>query len=342
MRLIQPRRVNKSQPTIEEAFGDEHEDPTYMYEDDMPTMNVVVGGGDEVRRRGRPTLPRPPLFDDTLPAIDISLTIVKRGDHVPFAWMSSLNEFLDSLGMRYYIAFERGGIAENLHIQAVITLNVETEKMKELIKAIKDAIGVRHGDGQKCGVCCKPLVAGQTFERMLGYCAKDEGMPHFRSHSKDVTRQEIDRGKEEYGSMKLSYLDNKIMLTKSNLFNKMHSYYTNNIAPRQVAFPEVLAEMINSNKYIFAATVLMSAFGQMREDSAEAYWSIIMGQKATKEAMKSIIYVPQFSTASRFTPNYRNPDMLIETTATVPEAGPSEAGPSGVAAEAVPADSDED
>ena len=31
--------------------------------------------------------------------------------------------------------------------------------------------------------------------------------------------------------------------------------------------------------------------------------------------MKSIIYVPQFSTASRFTPNYLNPDMLVEKSA---------------------------
>ena len=51
--------------------------------------------------------------------------------------------------MRYFIAFERGGNAENLHIQAVIMLHIDPEKIKELIKAIKDAIGVRHRDGQK-------------------------------------------------------------------------------------------------------------------------------------------------------------------------------------------------
>ena len=37
-----------------------------------------------------------------------------------------------------------------------------------------------------------------------------------------VTEQEINAGKEEFSHLRLSYLDNKLMLTKQNLFGALH------------------------------------------------------------------------------------------------------------------------
>ena len=102
--------------------------------------------------------------------------------------------------------------------------------------------------------------------------------------------------------------------------------------------------MVNSGKYMISAALLMSANGQMREDTASAYWSIVMGQKASVSAVKALLYTPIFSTASRFVLNTTEPEMLNEATEGTSEvgspgtseAGPSgtsEAGPSGISAE---------
>ena len=71
----------------------------------------------------------------------------------------------------------------------------------------------------------------------------------------------------------------------------------------------------------------------MREDTALAYWSIVMGQKATQDAMKAILYTPKFSVGGRYKLNTSDPPMLV-----FPEAAPhaqaeeeeeeEEAGPS--------------
>ena len=47
------------------------------------------------------------------------------------------------------MAFERGGNAENLHIQCVVTFHVEPASVAKLTKLLKDAIGIKNGDGQK-------------------------------------------------------------------------------------------------------------------------------------------------------------------------------------------------
>lgn len=167
----QPRRTSSDQPTIATVFG--LPDPSIGNEDDdddTPAA-VVAGGGDAtpVRRgRGRPPAVPRPLYDDSLPAIDFSLTVVKRTMHVPMAWWHALKAYLDAHAVRYVMSFERGGNAEMLHIQCVVTLHMDPERVKEFIKEIKEAMGFRNGDGQKGSVVFKPLGVGQTFERLTG------------------------------------------------------------------------------------------------------------------------------------------------------------------------------
>ena len=89
------------------------------------------------------------FFTDALPAIDYSLTIVARGNHVKPVWLDSLNDMMVEKSTRSSMSLERGGKQENLHIQAVVTLRFPKDKMLKLKEIIKGALGVRRADGSK-------------------------------------------------------------------------------------------------------------------------------------------------------------------------------------------------
>ena len=104
------------------------------------------------RGRGRPRkerAPSPPLFGEYNHMIDFSLTIASRGGHVPPVWLQSFADYGKEYSLRFSASLERGGRHENLHIQCVITFQCDTDKqtLEKLKKKIKEALGVRRGDG---------------------------------------------------------------------------------------------------------------------------------------------------------------------------------------------------
>lgn len=88
-------------------------------------------------------------------------------------------------------------------------------------------------------------------------------------------------------------MDDKIILNKSNLFKSAYAYTAH--LPGALSFCEVLAEMINSGKYMFTASLLMNSSGQMRRDAAEAYWRMINGDKADATDVENIMYVRELN-----------------------------------------------
>jgi hypothetical protein len=143
----------------------------------------------------------------------------------------------------------------------------------------------------------KELVQGQTFQRMLGYVFKDEGKPHFHNTLfGDITRADVDAGKEEWTSLKLDYMQSKVALNKSNIFTRMHAFSEMMPETRDMSFAETIAEAINSGKYMIQANMFCAQAGMMRADSAEAYWRIIHGERATGHLVSKILYMKEFST----------------------------------------------
>ena len=141
------------------------------------------------------------------------------------------------------------------------------------------------------------MGVGQTFQRMVGYVTKDRGQPHHQFFSHNVTDEEIALGQAEWEALKLHYMDGKIALNKANLFARAHTFFTNNITPETATFSQTLAKMMNTRKYMFAATLLMNSGGQMRAVAAEAYWELISGGDdvlCSSELVESIIYMPAF------------------------------------------------
>lgn len=140
-------------------------------------------------------------------------------------------------------------------------------------------------------------MQGQTFQRMLGYVFKDEGKPHFRNTLfGDITRADVDAGKEEWTSLKLDYMQSKVALNKSNIFTRMHAFGEMMPETHKMSFAETIAVAINSGKYMIQANMFCAQGGMMRADSAEAYWRIIHGERATGHLVSKILYMKEFST----------------------------------------------
>ena len=148
---------------------------------------------------------------------------------------------------------------------------------------MKKALGCSERDGSGCRIELKELVSGQTFIRMVGYCLKDQGQPHFVMSKKNVTEEKMERGLAEHAALKLNYMESFIGLNRSNLFVRAYTFWTNYMADSPNAdFVEVLAAMLNSKKYMLNSTLLMNTQGQMRPEAAESYWAIVTGASVSK------------------------------------------------------------
>ena len=167
-----------------------------------------------------------------------------------------------------------------------------------------------------CAMCrvvdLKPLGPGQTFVRMLGYIFKDRGLPHFRNVMfGDITQEMIEDGISQYQSLKLSFMDDKIVLSRNSIFPRTYTFYHNNKdeLPEDVTLSQTLAAMHNSKKYMFAATVFMNTGGQMRKSAAETYFNIVKGAPATAAMMENILYLTEYN---RPTPGTRPADRAFD------------------------------
>ena len=208
---------------------------------------------------------------------------------------------------------------------------------------LKSVIGVRWGDKSGVKVQIKPLVTGQTLNRMIGYVRKDRTLVHFNNRNKGITEEhEIAEGIAEHESLSLSYVDGKALLTKANLFLKAWQFYMNYISPDVVSFSTVLAKMLNTKKYALAASLLMNSNGQMRRSAAEVYWQLVLGKEITEYEVRHIIFLPKNGFhGSEYLPMeiaappptshlFGSDDEADEAEAAAEDGAP---GPSGVAAD---------
>jgi len=103
--------------------------------------------------------------------------------------------------------------------------------------------------------------------------------------------------------VKLDFCDDKIMLNKSNLFQRVFAFLQRHFPNDKKRLSEVICLMLNSNKYMIAATLFMNGQGQMQQDAAEAYVNILQGMKCTEIDVVNMIYHP--STRRRYYDSYQ-------------------------------------
>ena len=299
------------QPTIRQALtgtqkrrirriADSSDDESEADVDDDAHVDVaapVPATKPRGRPRKAPQAAAVPLFDESNPEVNFGMYNSKSKEHVPLVWLHSVADYLDEYTTLHDTSTERGKKEDWLHIQSVFGAHILTDAatLKRFVTEIKGVIGVHWGDGSGCKVQVKPLTFGQTLCRMIGYVRKDRNMVHFHNRNKNITPDMIAEGIAEHESLTLSYLDGKILLTKSNIFMKVWQFWQNYHAPAVVSFSRVLTDMLNTKpqQYSVSATLLMNSNGQMRRSAAEVYWLHVMGQAVTEYEVRHIIFLPK-------------------------------------------------
>lgn len=145
----EPAEDDEEPPALQPPSGSDDES-----DDDVPAASNARGRGVGGRGRGRPRkAPAVPIatFSDGLPLMDFSLTVVSKGQHVPPLWLRIVYEFCLAYGERGLFALERGGNAEHLHVQGVVSFRslTDVETCEKIKKMMKDALQVKRGDGKK-------------------------------------------------------------------------------------------------------------------------------------------------------------------------------------------------
>ena len=76
----------------------------------------------------------------------------------------------------------------------------------------------------------------------------------------------------------------------------------NEVAPRKMPFSAMLTQLLNDEKHVLSATLLMNSSGQMRRSAAEVYWSRLMGNEVTEYEVSHMIYLPESHSKDAYVP----------------------------------------
>ena len=288
----------KKQPKITHALGTArrvvNSDNSDESDDDEVEEATPARRGPGRPRKDK-VVQAPVIFDDNFPLNSFSNTVEKRGGHVPLVWFNSLSDYLDLKTTLHDTSTEVGPKAGHLHIQCVFSAHCHTDDntIKEIKNLMKAAMGVRWGDGSGCLIHLKPLAESQSVTTMIGYVRKDRNLSTFRNRNKNVTDEMVAAGISAHETLKMSYMDGKIVLTKSNLFQKAFQKWFNEIAPRKMRFSALMTEILNDGNHVLSAHLLMNSNGQMRRTAAEVYWNLLMGNEVTEYEVSHLLYLPK-------------------------------------------------
>ena len=111
---------------------------------------------------------------------------------------------------------------------------------------------------------------------MLGYIHKDQHQPHFQVKLHNINAADVIKGTAEWQTAKLSYEDDKIMITKPNIFHRLSTYRLNANPESDESFLEMMTHMLNTKKYM-VSTAFITQSGALRLPSAEAMWKLVKG-----------------------------------------------------------------
>ena len=139
------------------------------------------------------------------------------------------------------------------------------------------------------------LFRAQTWMMMLGYVHKDKSQPHFKIALHNVDETEIAKGIAEWQSARMSYEDDKIMITKANMFHRLAAWRLNGNPESDNDFLHDMTDMLNSKKYMIA-TGFVTCSGAMRYSAARAMYKLIKGIHPMElQDTMDLLFAPQFS-----------------------------------------------
>ena len=266
-----PKGSTKKQPKIRTAFAKAttitDKNSSDDSEEDSKEDEIVQTTPVRTKPRKQQTAAEErPVFDASYEEQELSVTIEKKGGHLPLVWFNSICDYLDEKANLYDCSTEVGPRAGHLHLQGVVTANclVDEPSLKKIKNEMKTAMNLRWGDGSGCLIHLKVFGPGQTVIRMIGYVRKDRNLSTFRNRNKNVSEDMIAQGISEHETLKMSFTDGKILITKNNLFQKVWQKWFNELAPAKPRFSEMATELLNDKNHILSANILMNSAGQMR------------------------------------------------------------------------------
>ncbi|KAL2611588.1 hypothetical protein R1flu_023280 [Riccia fluitans] len=151
---------------------------------------------------------------------DVSLTIGIPGENVDDKVFDLLVKWLEYRAKRAILALERGDSFLQLHVQGMV--GVKTSSTRILKREIKEMIGWESNGLVGASVCLKSLhyKGLHTVIGLIGYCLKDEGAPHFKFYSKNVSEEQKAEGHRMHNIYGASEYKHKLELTLANIVGR--------------------------------------------------------------------------------------------------------------------------
>lgn len=101
---------------------------------------------------------RPPTYNTMIDPQMISMTLSKKGGHVPPVWAQLVHNWMLQRCIRGSVSLERGGKKQHLHCQIMFEMRMDPKDMNALKEEIKTLVGWKRGDGS--GTYCQAHVFG--------------------------------------------------------------------------------------------------------------------------------------------------------------------------------------
>ena len=187
---------------------------------------------------------------------EYSITVSEKGGDVTPGNMSGAVLWLSRYTVAGAISYERGNRRNNLHLQGVCRLRWPGGKtsLAKLRSSLRGALGLLVGT--KCSVCLKEIVPGgtQTFEKTLGYIAKDNVQAHFEMYLHNIPKDYAIRCYKAYVASNLHFEDQRPQLSKKAFYASLNGFYQEHLFPiPSIKTEELICWMMMSGEFIPAA-----------------------------------------------------------------------------------------
>ncbi|KAL2622157.1 hypothetical protein R1flu_002362 [Riccia fluitans] len=132
-------------------------------------------------------------------------------------------------------------------------VRVKTSSTRILKCETKEVIGWESNGHVGASVCLKTLhyKGLHTVIGLIGYCLKDEGAPHFKFYSKNVSGEQKAEGRRMHSIYGASEYKHKLELTPANILGRALQFCKYRVKnPLSITFRRCITEMIRSGQYI--------------------------------------------------------------------------------------------
>lgn len=187
--------------------------------------------------------------DPSKPLSQWSWTIGCNGAHVRRTWLERIKSCWARYDIRGSASLEKGGKNNTLHIQAACEMHLptDTDTQAKLRVALREHIPIVPGDNAKLN--CKPLADGQALLEMMGYCQKDQGLPHYAMVKWKVSDEEAEEARKVYANVAADYLKGRIKLSRNSFHERIHAFRHSNCYPFACPVDIVLFHMIRTTRF---------------------------------------------------------------------------------------------